>query len=218
MIVNTEWGDCALPWGNFTVEEDSDLDRQSANPGHGLFEKLVSGLYIGDVSWRILRRIASETGTLQKLNGIGDGERAFDGAVVAAVYHDGSDDLGEVARVLAAAFGMLETTYEERAVVRDVCVMITRRSARLCAAAIAAVASREASERSGEDGRVVISVDGSTFTKFEGYRALVEAALDELREAVGPALPPVELIVADGSSASGAAVCAAVFANIDGGS
>ena len=214
MIINTEWGDCALPKGDFAVDEDGDLDRQSANPGHGLFEKLVAGLYIGDVSARILRRIALDSETLQNLRGIGDREGAFDGAVVSAVYNDTSEDLGGVARVLEAAAGVRETTYEERSVVRDVCIAITTRSARLCAAAIAAVACRVAAGRSGGDKQgVVISVDGSTFTKFAGYRDLVEAALAELREAVGPAMPPVELTLADGSSATGAAVCAAVFAD-----
>ena len=88
---------------------------------------------------------------------------------------------------MEAAAGVRETTYEERSVVRDVCIAITTRSARLCAAAIAAVACRVAAGRSGGDKQgVVISVDGSTFTKFAGYRDLVEAALAELREAVGP--------------------------------
>ena len=214
MIINTEWGDCALPKRlRITLEEDEALDRASANPGHGLFEKLVSGLYIGDVSQRILGRIAAETGILK---GILSTEGSFDGAAVSVVYHDTSDDLHEIATLLGESFGMRETTQEERKVVRDVCVMITRRSARLCAAAIAAVASREASQLPDGDGRVVISVDGSTFTKFAGYRALVEAALDELRHASGSAtgLPRIELTLADGSSGSGAAVCAAVFTNI----
>lgn len=219
MIVNTEWGDCALPEmePEMTVEEDDDLDRQSANPGHGRFEKLISGLYIGDVSRRILRRIASKTGALEGL--LGGTEGSFDGAAVSAVYHDTSDDLHGVATVMEASFGMCHTTYEERTVVRDVCVMITTRSARLCAAAIAAVAAREASRRCSDDGdgdgRVVISVDGSTFTKFMGYRALVEAALDELRSGGGSAVPHVELTLADGSSACGAAICAAVFTNMN---
>ena len=60
----------------------------------------------------------------------------------------------------------------------------------------------------------MISVDGSMFTKFDGYRELVSAAIDELRGAPedhATPTPPIEIILADGSSVSGAAICAAVF-------
>ena len=222
MIINTEWGDCSLPKElRITVEEDEAVDHASANPGHGLFEKLISGLYIGDVSRRILERIAVESGFLE---GFDAPDGSFDGAVVSKVYHDTSADLCDVGALLAESFGVLKTTRKERTAVRDVCMMVTKRSARLCAAAMAAIASREASASRGmrqEDAPIVISVDGSTFTKFAGYRTLVEAAIDELRHADGAngsagtaALPLIELTVADGSSVSGAAVCAAVFTAI----
>lgn len=220
MIINTEWGDCTLPSRlGITLEEDDVVDRESANPGHGLFEKLISGLYIGDVARRIIARIARDTGMFSRAE---KGHRGlnlkdiedFDGAALSRVYHDISEDLTDIGVLFHESFGVEETTLEERRVVREVSSMIVTRSARLCAAAIVAIASRESASQSGTRGGgrepVVVSVDGSTFTKFKGYRELVKAAIDELREEEA-GLPPIEITLADGSSVCGAAICAAVF-------
>lgn len=217
MIVNTEWGDCALPAETLGValEEDAEVDRESANPGHGLFEKLISGLYVGDVARRIIVRIASNTGLLGGRSLTLDRLEGFDGAAVSRAYHDDSDDLGDVGALFAARG--TTTTLEERRVVKAVCSMVAVRSARLCAAAMAAIATTADGGDGGDGGSppsVVISVDGSMFTKFDGYRELVSAAIDELRGAPedhATPTPPIEIILADGSSVSGAAICAAVF-------
>jgi len=215
MIVNTEWGDCALPAETLGValEEDAEVDRESANPGHGLFEKLISGLYVGDVARRIIVRIASNTGLLGGRSLTLDRLEGFDGAAVSRAYHDDSDDLGDVGTLLAARG--TTTTLEERRVVKAVCSMVAVRSARLCAAAMAAVATAAGGDAGdGSPPSVVISVDGSMFTKFDGYRELVSAAIDVLRGATedhATPTPPIEIILADGSSVSGAAICAAVF-------
>jgi hexokinase len=221
MIINTEWGDCVLPAASLgiTLEEDAAVDRDSANPGHGLFEKLISGLYIGDVVRRVLVRIASETGLLGGRLLTLDRLEFFDGAAVSRAFHDDSGDLGDIGALFADR-AERETTLYERQMVKDVCSTIATRSARLCAAAMAAVAARE--RRGGDGGgddtddTVVISVDGSMFTKFPGYRGLVNAAIDEMRSATAEgheeeAVPPIEITLADGSSVSGAAICAAVF-------
>jgi hexokinase len=203
MIINTEWGDCSLPKDlGVSVEEDRQVDRMSANPGHGLFEKLISGLYIGDVARRILGTIAKQTGMYQ---GEILPEGSIDGAVLSCIYHDTSDELCGVGHALREACGVDKSTMEERRTAQAVCVMVATRSARLCAAAMVAVASRE---RGDSTRPVVISVDGSTFTKFSGYRQLVEEAIDEMLDESDAR---IELTVADGSSACGAAVCAAVF-------
>ncbi|EFN54251.1 hypothetical protein CHLNCDRAFT_135795 [Chlorella variabilis] len=55
MVVNSEWADmrCAALPGCL---EDLWVDCSSTHPGSGLFEKQVSGLYLGEVARRILLR------------------------------------------------------------------------------------------------------------------------------------------------------------------
>jgi len=52
-----EWADYtsdALPW----LEEDRELDAGSHHPGQHHFEKMTSGLYMGDLARRIILRCA----------------------------------------------------------------------------------------------------------------------------------------------------------------
>ena len=55
MVVNIEWpgfSSDALP----QLAEDRELDAESPDPGSQRFEKLTSGLYLGDIARRIILR------------------------------------------------------------------------------------------------------------------------------------------------------------------
>uniref|UniRef100_A0A7E5A1T4 Phosphotransferase n=1 Tax=Panagrellus redivivus TaxID=6233 RepID=A0A7E5A1T4_PANRE len=62
MCVNTEWGgfgdDGAL--SEFFTEFDKILDEATINKGHQLFEKMVSGMYLGEIVRIILEHLARE--------------------------------------------------------------------------------------------------------------------------------------------------------------
>ncbi|KAM0887676.1 hypothetical protein ACQ4PT_028855 [Festuca glaucescens] len=58
-IINTEWGafsDC-LPLTEF----DRDMDADSINPGEQIFEKTISGMYLGEIVRRVLAKMALES-------------------------------------------------------------------------------------------------------------------------------------------------------------
>jgi len=209
MIINTEWGDGKIS-DYCSCEEDQWIDLASANPGHGLFEKLISGLYIGDVVRRIIWKIAGETGLFggpESLhNGLGR-PGSFDGACLSKIYHDESAALEETKVVLETAFELKNSSMLELKTAKSICRMVARRSARLCAAAMVAILSREF--ENSPTGEIAISVDGSTFTKFDGYRNIVRETLDEILNDPSKS-NRVQLTTADGSSVIGAAVVAAV--------
>lgn len=211
MVINTEWGDAKLDGTIPLCEEDLWVDLSSANPGHGLFEKLISGLYIGDIARRMMLKLAEKVGCFcgyPEKAGAGLAKpQSFGGASLAAIYHDDRKDLQETAKVLQNCFGLTGLSYKDLALAKRICHMVATRSARLCAAALVAILHREFDN--DPDGKVVISVDGSTFTKFEGYRRLVRHAIDEIlddRELSSR----VEIRLADGSSVMGAAIVAAL--------
>ncbi len=209
MVINTEWGDCKVQ-ASCTLEEDTWVDEASANPGHGLFEKLISGLYIGEVTRRILLRIARETGMYSghdSAHSKFEESGTFDGAALSAIYHDTTPRLSVTASVLKKRLGIRKLNRKELETAKEICEMVARRSARLCAAAMVAVISREFDN--DETGRIAIAVDGSTFTKFEGYRNLVREIIDDI---LGDATKSdrLDIMIADGSSVTGAAITAAV--------
>ncbi|XP_028963323.1 hexokinase-1-like isoform X3 [Malus domestica] len=59
MVINMEWGNfksAHLP----LTEYDHSLDTESLNPGDQIFEKIISGMYLGEIVRRVLCRIAEE--------------------------------------------------------------------------------------------------------------------------------------------------------------
>uniref|UniRef100_A0A804PYC9 Phosphotransferase n=1 Tax=Zea mays TaxID=4577 RepID=A0A804PYC9_MAIZE len=63
MVINTEWGNFYSPCLPIT-EYDQALDEESLNPGEQIFEKLVSGMYLGEIVRRVLLKIASQSSIL----------------------------------------------------------------------------------------------------------------------------------------------------------
>ncbi|GMY34375.1 hexokinase-1 [Fagus crenata] len=59
MVINMEWGNfnsSHLP----LTEYDHVLDAESLNPGEQIFEKIISGMYLGEIVRRVLCRMAEE--------------------------------------------------------------------------------------------------------------------------------------------------------------
>ncbi|GAB4822195.1 hypothetical protein N2152v2_009241 [Parachlorella kessleri] len=210
MIINSEWGDfkgACLP----ALPEDLWVDCSSVNPGHGLFEKMISGLYMGEVSRRLVLRLA-EHGLLFGSE-VPPGLTVHDSLaspLVAAIVGDGSPNLALTASSLASAFGITKSSLDQRRKVKEVCLLVTRRGARLCAAGIAAVLKHTGRGCGGADQpakRTVIAVDGSVFKKFAKFRELLRAALEEF---CGADAAQVELkLQEDGSVFGGAYIAAA---------
>jgi Hexokinase len=66
MVVNTELPGFVSP-ALIVLPEDTELDKESNNTGQQQFEKLTSGLYMGDIARRILRRYSATSRCLSWL-------------------------------------------------------------------------------------------------------------------------------------------------------
>ncbi|RHN63091.1 putative phosphotransferase with an alcohol group as acceptor [Medicago truncatula] len=57
----------SMEWGNFNSSHvpltsfDTILDAESSNSGSGIFEKLISGMYLGEIVRHVLLKMAQET-------------------------------------------------------------------------------------------------------------------------------------------------------------
>jgi hexokinase len=213
MVVNTEWGDLAaaeLP----RCEEDVWVDCASANPGRGTFEKLVAGLYLGEVARRVMLRLAG-AGAL--FGGAGCGAPgqglarpgAFGSAALAAVDADASPGLGATAAAVAAAFAVARPSRADLQAVQRVCRMVGRRSVRLVAAGLAAVVAAAGGASPGRP--CAVAVDGSVFARYPGYQEALGRALAEVMGAEAAGAVALRL-VPDGSIMGAAVLAAAVAA------
>lgn len=228
MVINTEWGDLDNA-GNVLprCEEDLWVDFSSANPGHGLFEKLIAGLYMGEVARRIIQKFAENTGLFggfkASSHGIGSvlaTEGSFGSASLAAIDQDESKNLETTATTLKNVFELKKKpSKRECEVVKEICGLVSKRSARLCAAAIAAIVRRcskksSTTDNNNEDGISIepfgIAVDGSVFSKYPGYQVKLKDALVELLGAARA--EAVQLKLVNGGSVAGAAYLAAAAA------
>lgn len=212
MVVNTEWSDM-IPEALPRCEEDLWVDFASNNPGRGLFEKLVSGLYIGEVCRRILYRLADKGGLFENCR-LRRGQphllhallqqNTLPAAAVAAIDHDESRALENVAEVLDEYLGIRNVRKRDLQTTQQVCQLVCSRASKLCAAALAAVMERC---QASEDPVRVVAVDGSLFANYSAFRKRLEMGLIEL---VGlDVASNIKLVSVQDASAEGAAFLAA---------
>ncbi|PKA58576.1 Hexokinase-3 [Apostasia shenzhenica] len=184
------------------------------NSGGMGFEKMISGMYLGEIARRVLYRIAQETSIL------GDAVHSLAEPFVlrtplmAAMHSDDSPDLGEVGRILRENLNIPEVPLRARRVVVRVCDIVARRAARLAAAGIVGILKKIG--RDGSDGapggRTVIAMDGWLYAGYELFREYMnEAMIDILGEV---AAQNVLLRTFEDESGIGAALLAASHSSI----
>ncbi|XP_034082782.1 hexokinase-2-like [Gymnodraco acuticeps] len=165
MCVNTEWGafgdDGALE--DLRTHVDREIDAGSLNPGKQLFEKMISGLYLGEVVRLILVRMTKEKLLFQgktsaKLLKTGSFSTSFIYGIDTDKEEEGVERAEEVLRGLG-----LDPLVEDCIATQRVCQVVSTRSAHLCAAALVAVLRQIRDNKAAEKLRTTIGVDGSVY-------------------------------------------------------
>lgn len=203
MIINIEWGNFgspvyhSLPKTKFDVE----LDEASLNPTKQHFEKMLSGMYLGEIVRLVLVSYCADINLFggQTCNNLSVPYR-FASHYMSQIEADNSPELAGVAAVLKS-IGIQQTTVPVRQFVKTVCHLVAARSARLAAAGVSAILQ----QISASDKPVNVAIDGSVFELYPGYQDKMRAALLEL------GYSQVTLILAKDGSGLGAALTAAVM-------
>ncbi|XP_060209857.1 hexokinase-2 isoform X1 [Lycium barbarum] len=208
MVINMEWGNFRsshLP----VTEYDQSLDVESLNPGEQIYEKLISGMYLGEILRRVLYRMADEASLF------GDYVppklktpfilRTPD---MAAMHHDNSADLKVVGNKLKDILEVPNSTLKMRKIIMELCNIITSRGARLSAAGIMGILKKLGRDtlKDGEKQRSVIAVDGALFEHYIEFRNCLEGTIKEL---LGEAADSIVIEQANDGSGVGAALLAA---------
>ncbi|XP_060052799.1 hexokinase HKDC1 [Erinaceus europaeus] len=205
MCINTEWGafgdDGALE--DIRTEFDRELDLGSLNPGKQLFEKMISGLYMGELVRLILLKMA-KAGLL------------FGGKKSSALHTKGKIETRHVASMEKYKEGLantreiltdlgLEPSEADCIAVQHVCTIVSFRSANLCAAALAAILTRLQENKKLERLRTTVGMDGTVYKIHPQYPK-------RLHKVVRRLVPncDVRFLLSESGSTKGAAMVTAV--------
>ncbi|CCD25764.1 putative glucokinase NDAI_0F04460 [Naumovozyma dairenensis CBS 421] len=216
MVINTEWGsfdnECkVLP----TTKYDIDIDQKlSSNPGFHLFEKRVSGMFLGEILRNVLvdlhsrNLILTQYRTHDQLPHRLKTPFQLSTEVLSRIEIDDSSNLRETELSFLQSL-RLPTSLNERKNIQRLVRVISRRSAYLAAAPIAAILIKTGSLHQRYHGEVEIGADGYLIEYYPGYRSMLRHAL---------ALSPIgtdgerktHLKLSKDGSTTGAALCALV--------
>ena len=205
MVINTEWGAFGeLGELDFlTTQWDTELDSNTENPGKQVLEKMVSGLYLGELMRIILVDLRTrglvlvgQESVLSSLSTPGSFTTQF-------MCEVEGDPLGEftLCRGVWRKLGVDQVSEEDCFILRSVCQAVSRRCCLLLAAGIAALLKKM------DEKEVTVAVDGSLFRFHPHFRRKIEHRVQEL---MGAQFQFNILMSVDGSGRGAAIVAAAL--------
>uniref|UniRef100_A0A7N6BQI6 Hexokinase-2 n=1 Tax=Anabas testudineus TaxID=64144 RepID=A0A7N6BQI6_ANATE len=205
MCVNTEWGafgdDGRLE--DIRTEFDREIDRGSLNPGKQLFEKMVSGMYMGELVRLILVKMARE-GLL------------FEGRITPELLTKGKIETKHVSAIEKSKDGLtkakeilsklgVEPSADDCIAVQHVCTIVSFRSANLIAATLAGILMRLKENKGVARLRTTVGIDGSLYKMHPQYARRLHRTVRRL-------VPDsdVRFLLSESGSGKGAAMVTAV--------
>ncbi|XP_043912214.1 hexokinase-1 [Protopterus annectens] len=205
MCINTEWGafgdDGELE--DIRTEFDKEIDRGSLNPGKQLFEKLTSGMYMGELVRLILVKMAKE-GLL------------FEGRITPELLTKGKLTTKDVSAMEKSKDGLskakdiltrlgVEPSQEDCVAVQHVCTIVSFRSANLVAACLGAILTRLRDNKGVPRLRTTVGVDGSLYKMHPQYCRRLQKTVRRLNPDCD-----VRFLLSESGSGKGAAMVTAV--------
>lgn len=213
MCINMEWG----AFGDDGVlddvrnEYDCEVDRNSLNQGKQLYEKMISGMYMGELVRLVLVQMTKE-------------KLLFDGVASEALLTPGRFEtafVSQIERNVPNGFNALQNIlynldlgamHNDCEIVESVCEAVSTRAAYLCAAGIAAVARKiKANYPEKEEMEMTVGVDGTVYKKHPTFAKNMAHKVAQLTEGSGVR---VKFALSYDGSGKGAALITAVAKRI----
>ncbi|HPM41405.1 MAG TPA: hypothetical protein PLY45_03105, partial [bacterium] len=198
MIVNIEWGNFD---GLVFNPYDEKLDRSTHNRGEQRMEKMISGMYLGEIARLVIvdmiRRGLILGGAAARLR-----RGRFGASDMSAVEGDRTSGLLKT-RAILEGMGVAKSSRAERDAVRRVCRIVARRAAKISASAISSVVTWSDPRLSR---RHSVAVDGALFELHPGFRMQLLRALKAIH---GRKAGRIKLVLTRDGSGIGAAITAA---------
>merc|ERR1719369_1092860 len=203
VIVNTEWG----AFGDngeldfIRTKWDLAIDEMSLNPGKQTFEKMISGMYMGELVRQVLVDCVWEDLLFQDQNTDALFEHgAFLTKYVSSVEADPVGDYTKCRKVMTE-LGMPDASDEDCSAVRYICECVSRRAGFMASAGITALLKKM------DYHDVVIAIDGSVFRYHPHFPNIMRSRIAQL---MGVEYQ-FDLMLSTDGSGRGAALVAAVL-------
>ncbi|XP_021265806.1 hexokinase-3-like isoform X4 [Numida meleagris] len=205
MCINMEWGafgDNGCLDGFFT-SFDQLVDEKSINAGRQRFEKLISGMYLGEIVRYVLLAMVEEQVLFRgKPSDKLQRKDIFQTKFLSTIETPGLALL-QVQGILSNL--ELDASFEDSVLVREVCETVSLRAAHLCAAGMAAVVEKMRESRGLEQLTVTVGVDGTLYKMHPHFSRNLQQMLQELAPRCN-----VTFMQSEDGSGKGAALVAAV--------
>ncbi|XP_076053337.1 hexokinase A isoform X2 [Oratosquilla oratoria] len=206
VVINTEWG----AFGDngclefVRTEYDHNIDRESLNPGKQLFEKMISGMYMGEIVRQVLIQLVAD-GLLFDGQGsdILDEKGSFFTKYISEIESDKIGDFSNC-RMILEELGLGHATDADCANVRYICESVSRRAAHLAASGVAVLLNRI------REDSVTVAVDGSVYRFHPHFHNLMTEKISHL---INPG-QKFDLMLSEDGSGRGAALVAAVASRL----
>jgi hexokinase len=233
MVINTEWGSFdnqlnVLP----TTPWDVQLDKESPNPGFQMFEKRVSGMFLGEIvrltlidmlknekiaffkdenssfnDWRSTTNIGPNSGLFQQWG--------LDSAILSVAAADNHPELGTLRQQLESQLEVYSPSLEDAQAFKAIASAVGRRAARLSAVAIAAIVLQTGGLNKPGDEPIDIGVDGSLVEHYPFFRDMIYEAFHIIDGIGEEGAKRIRIGIAKDGSGVGAALIALVAAKME---
>lgn len=205
VIINTEYGafDCdrkILPFTPF----DYQMDKQSLRPGTQLYEKMMAGLYVGEILRLILVTLHEEGKLFQGQDNTRlRKENVVEASFLSVAEMDFSHDLDDMKAEFQDSLG-LTPNMEELKICRYLIGLVATRAARVYSCGIAAICKKNNLHKCH------IGVDGSVFHKYVGFKDRAAQGLRDIFDWSPHEVDRISLCSSEDGSSAGAALAAAL--------
>lgn len=177
IAINCEWGAFdnqhkILPRTPYDVI----IDKDSPRPGQQTFEKMVAGLYLGELFRLVLVDLHSQSHVqIFENQDIASLQKAYslDASFLSDIESDPFENLSDTAHLFQEKL-KITCTKPELELIRRLAELIGTRSARLSACGVAAICKKKGY------GVAHVGADGSVFNKYPHFKARGAQALKEI--------------------------------------
>ncbi len=182
------------------------IDNDSPRPGQQAFEKMISGLYLGEL-FRLALVDIHENKNCSVFQGqdISRLKKAYtlDASFLSQIEEDPFENLTETAELIHKFLG-ITATKPELELCRRLAELVGTRAARLSACGVAAIAKKKNIQSCH------VGADGSVFYKYPHFKARGAVALREILDWPRGRPDPIDIRAAEDGSGVGAALIAAL--------